>query len=272
MLLSVAYDGAAFHGFAPQPGQRTVYGVLLDAIRSIDPAVERVRGASRTDAGVHARAQAVALDPSRAIPPKGWVLGVNAALPPDLAVRSAREVPRGFEPRAHGRGKRYRYHLLLDRVRDPLLERTAWRVDPPFDRARAEAELAAIEGAHDFRAFRSAADPRVDTVRTLWRACIVAPRPDEPRLIAVEIDGDAFLHNMVRIIAGTVVDVGRGRLRPGATARALESGARTDLGMTAPAHGLILDEVRLALPDRTEAKARADGRAEADARGGEPWP
>jgi tRNA pseudouridine38-40 synthase len=173
---------------------------------------------------------------------------VNAALPTDVAVRSARAVPRGFEPRAHGRGKRYRYHVLIDRVRDPLLERSAWRVDAPFDRARAEAELAAIVGTHDFRAFRTAADPRIDTVRTLARATIVEPRADEPRLLAIEVDGNAFLHNMVRIIAGTAIDVGRGRLRPGATARALASGARTDLGMTAPPHGLILDEVRLELP------------------------
>ncbi len=248
VLLSVAYDGEAFSGFAPQPGQRTVYGVLLEAIRALDPGVSGLRGASRTDAGVHARAQAVALDPTRAIPAKGWVLGVNAALPRDLAVRTARRVPRGYEPRAHGRGKRYRYHLLVDRVRDPMLERTAWRIDPPFDRARAEAELAAILGTHDFTAFRSASDPRVDTLRTLDRVTIVAPRAEDPRQLAIEVEGNAFMHNMVRIIAGTAVDVGRGRLRAGATARALASGARTDLGMTAPAHGLILDEVRLELP------------------------
>jgi tRNA pseudouridine38-40 synthase len=248
VLLSVAYDGAAFAGFAPQPGQRTVHGVLLDAVHAIDPGVSKLRGASRTDAGVHARAQAVALDPTRAIPPKGWVLGVNAALPPDLAVRTARRVPRGYEPRANGRGKRYRYYLLVDRVRDPMLERVAWRIDPPFERARAEAELAAIVGTHDFTAFRSASDPRVDTIRTLDRVTIVEPRADEPRLLAIEVEGNAFMHNMVRIIAGTAVDVGRGRLKPGATARALASGGRTDLGMTAPPHGLILDEVRLELP------------------------
>ena len=248
VLLRVAYDGTAFAGFAPQPGQRTVYGVLLDAVRSLDPSVAALRGASRTDAGVHARDQAVALDPARAIPAKGWVLGLNAALPPDVAVRAARRVPRGFEPRAHGRGKRYRYQLLVDRVRDPMLERDAWRIGAPFDRARAEAELTAIVGTHDFRAFRTASDPRIDTTRTLSRATIVTPRADEPRLLTVEVEGNAFLHNMVRIIAGSAVDVGRGRLRAGATARALASGARTDLGMTAPARGLILHDVRLDLP------------------------
>jgi tRNA pseudouridine38-40 synthase len=270
VLLKVAYDGTAFAGFAPQPGQRTVYGVLLDAVRTLDPSVERLRGASRTDAGVHARAQAVALDPSRAIPSKGWVLGVNAALPPDLAVRAARWVPRGYEPRANGRGKRYRYHVLVDGVRDPLLERTAWRVDAGFDAAAAEAELASIVGTHDFRAFRSAADPRVDTTRTLTRACLVTPLAEEPRLVAVEVEGNAFLHNMVRIIAGTAVDVGRGRLRPGAAARALVSGARTDLGMTAPAHGLILDEVRLAIPSIPEPEP-GEPRDDATTRGA-PWP
>ncbi len=214
-------------------------------MRTLDANASSLRGASRTDSGVHSHGQVVAFDPSRAIPCKGWVLGVNAALGHDLAVRSAREVEPGFEPRAKSRGKRYRYVLMIDRVRDPLIDTRAWRVDPPFDRALVEAEARALLGTHDFRAFRSSADARIETVRTLERVDLVSG-PD-PRLLEVVVEGSAFLHNMVRIIVGTLVDVGRGRLRPGAVARGLGSGDRSDLGMTAPAQGLFLDEVFLDL-------------------------
>lgn len=246
ILLTVAYDGADFCGFAPQKSGRTVHGILTEAARSLDPNVSLLRGASRTDSGVHARGQAVSFDPTRTIPCKGWVLGMNSALPQDVAIRQARVVPQGFDPRAFGRGKRYRYALMLDRVRDPLVDRRAWRLDPPFDEAKARAEAATLLGTHDFRAYRSSADERVVTVRTLTR-CELVHQPD-PRLVEIVVEGSAFLHNMVRILVGTIVDVARGRLAPGACARALSSGARTDLGMTAPAHGLMLDEVFLDLP------------------------
>ncbi len=194
---------------------------------------------------MHAHAQMVSFDPSRDIPCKGWVLGVNSALPADIAVRRAREVEPGFDPRAKSRGKRYRYRVMLDRVRDPLLDGRAWRLDPPFDLAAAAAEARALLGTHDFRAFRSSSDERIETRRTLTRVDLVH---DDGRTLEVIVEGSAFLHNMVRIIVGTLMDVGRGRLRAGAVARALESGDRSVLGMTAPAHGLFLDEVFLDLP------------------------
>lgn len=221
---------------------RTIHGVLTGAVRSLDPGASNLRGASRTDAGVHARAQAVSFDSSRVIPCKGWVLGLNAALPADVAVRRAQEVAPGYDPRANGHGKRYRYSLMVDRVRDPLLDGRAWRIDPPFDRAAAEAEAANLLGTHDFRAFRSSSDERLETRRTLTK---VELRGDGTRELEVVVEGSAFLHNMVRIIVGTLVDVGRGRLAAGAVARGLASGDRTALGMTAPAHGLVLDEVFL---------------------------
>lgn len=219
--------------------------MLTAAVHSIDPGASFLRGASRTDSGVHARGQVVAFDPSRDIPCKGWVLGVNAALPTDLAIRRAQEVEPGFEPRAKSRGKRYRYTVMLDRVRDPLLDGRAWRVDPPFDRERTHAEARMLLGTHDFRAFRASSDERIVTTRTLDKVEL----RDHDRGFEVVVEGSAFLHNMVRIIVGTLVDVGRGRLSPGAVARALASGDRTDLGMTAPAQGLTLDEVFLELGD-----------------------
>ena len=114
MLLTVAYDGRPFAGFVQQPGQRTVAGELLGALQALDPKVREIRGASRTDAGVHAHGQRVAFDAEAGIPMRGWVLGTARHLPPEIAVRRAAKVPEGFVPRFQNQGKRYRYLLLRD--------------------------------------------------------------------------------------------------------------------------------------------------------------
>lgn len=243
VLLTVAYDGAGFSGFAPQRDRRTVYGTLLEAARALDPGVHVLRGASRTDAGVHARGQIVALDPRRTIPLRGWVLGMNAHLPDDVAVRRAHEVQRGYEPRASRLGKRYRYLVMRDVVRDPRLDKISWRVGAQLDVARARREAHLLVGTHDFKGFRSSHDDRDVTVRTIMRAEIVEGVLDDARLMELVVEGSAFLHNMMRIVIGTIVGVASGRLAEGAVSRAIASGRRDDLGVTAPPHGLSLDEV-----------------------------
>jgi len=189
----------------------------------------------------------VAFDASVEMPMRGWVLAPARHLPPEIAVRRAAVVPEGFSPRFQNQGKHYRYLLLLDPARDPFLSGRAWRVaglDDPGARARLSEEASRCEGTHDFAAFRSSADERESTVRTL-RAVRVSEDPSDARLLRVDVEGDAFLHNMVRIIVGTLVDVARGRLAPGATSRALESKRRTDLGITAPPDGLYLEHITL---------------------------
>lgn len=247
VLLTVAYDGRGFSGFALQREARTIAGELLGALRAIDPRIAELRGASRTDAGVHARGQRVAFDPVAERPLTAWVLGASRHLPDGIAIRRAAAVPRGFTPRFAARWKRYRYVLLADGARDPFLEGRAWRVPELREAgalARAATEAAFAVGTHDFRAFRTASDARVDTVRTM-HALEVTRSPDDPRLVRVDVRGNAFMHNMVRILVGTIVDVARGRKEPGAIARALASGDRRDGGMTAPAEGLYLEEMHL---------------------------
>lgn len=253
VLLEVAYDGTAFHGWAAQKSARTVEETLRGAVLAMDPRASELRGASRTDAGVHAEGQAVAFDCSRDIPAQGWVLGLNQHLPEDVAVRRARSIEAGYSPRFSARTKRYRYRLLVDAVRDPLWSSRAWRVTGVDLHAMAVEALAA-RGTHDFVGFRGAADKRPSTVRTLTR--VEVEREQGERVVGVVVEGSAFLYNMVRILVGTMVDVARGRLKPGAVARAIESGNRSDGGTTAPAHGLVLERVDLVLPEW----------------GGAPWP
>jgi tRNA pseudouridine38-40 synthase len=218
---------------------------VLGAVRAIDPRVKLVRGASRTDAGVHAEGQLVAFDTARDIPARGWVLGLNRHLPEDVAVRGARSVPPGYSPRFAARAKRYRYRLLVDPVRDPHLRTRAWRL-PELDPALLEGESQAAIGTHDFAAFRSAGDVRQSTVRTLTRVAVL--RDESTRLLSIVVEGNSFLYNMVRILVGTMVDVGRSRLAQGAVARALASRDRRTAGTTAPAHGLVLEWVDVDLP------------------------
>ena len=242
VLLRVAYDGERFSGWAATPGERTVQEALRTALATMDPEASAPRGASRTDAGVHAEGQAVAFDASRDIEPRGWVLGLDKALDDDVAVRAASRVAVGLDPRKVSRGKRYRYRLLLDPVRDPMCRGRTWRVGFAVDPDKMQLEAKALVGTHDFRAFRSARDERQNTVRTLTRVDVEL---EAPRIVGIVVEGNAFMHNMVRIIVGTLVDVGRDKLPVGSIARAIDSGERGDLGETAPAHGLVLERVDL---------------------------
>jgi tRNA pseudouridine38-40 synthase len=244
LLLTLAYDGSAFCGFVPQHNAVTVGHVLAAAIRKFDPEASALRVASRTDSGVHARGQCAAFDSRLAIPTRGWMMGLAAHLPPQIAVQRVAEVPIGFSPSNAAIGKVYRYRVLRGALRDPFLAGRAWRVHDKLnvDLMRQEAE--ALLGTHDFAAFRGAQDARLDTVRRIDRAHLFEVE-HEPRCLIFEIEGNRFMFRMVRIIVGTLVDVGRGLRAPGAIKRAIESRERMDLGITAPADGLCLEQVHL---------------------------
>lgn len=243
-LLQVAYDGTPFAGFARQNEARTVAGELDGAVREIDPRASLVRGSSRTDAGVHARAQMVAFDSDKDLAPRSWALALARHLPDEIAVVRAARVPVGYDPREHVRKKTYRYLVFESAVRDPFLVNRAWRVRERLNHQAMRERAALLVGEHDFRAFRAAGDPRTETVRRLFRIDI-GPLDSDPRCLAVEVEGDRFLYKMVRIIVGTLVDVGRGRLDPDAVRVALESGDRGTLGITAPPEGLYLERTEL---------------------------
>ncbi len=243
--LIVRYDGTGLSGWQRQRGVPTVQEHLEVAASTIACEPITMRASGRTDAGVHALAQVVSFRTTTRIPEKGWKFGLTSKLPPQVSVLEARVAADDFDPRRASAGKRYRYLLLATPVRDPLLRERVWHIWGDLDIARMQAEAEALVGEHDFSAFRAADCDRVSTRRHIWRVAIVPHWHGHEGLVAVEVEGTAFLKNMVRIITGTLVDVGRARLPAGTVRARLADGDRTRSGMTAPAQGLYLDEVFL---------------------------
>jgi tRNA pseudouridine38-40 synthase len=236
LRLLVEYDGTDFSGWQRQPTERTVQGVLEEAIRGMTGESVFLRGAGRTDAGVHADGQVASFDLEANIPTHGLLRGLNSALPPDVALLDVAEAAPDFDARFSARGKVYRYTVWAHLVRSPRRARDAWHVRHSLDLDAIRAAAAALVGEHDFRAFRAADCDRRTTRRVVRRLDV----DRQGALIAIEVEATAFLKNMVRILVGTLIDVGRGRIDAGAIAHMLETGDRTAGGMTAPAHGLTL--------------------------------
>jgi tRNA pseudouridine38-40 synthase len=250
--LTLAYDGTPFSGFQRQASVRTVQGELEAAAQRIAQAPVLTRGASRTDAGVHAEGQVVAFDTQRDLVPQRWLLALNRYLPPEIAVQDAIACEPGYDPRFDSLGKTYRYLFYLGLARDPLLRSRAWhlgrasRRSIELDLPAMRAAAAVLLGEHDFRAFRAADDMRENTVRTLARVDLLEEWAGRRQLLALEVEGNAFMKNMVRILAGTLRAVGRGKLSPVDVANMLGPEAvRHRHAETAPAHGLTLVQVRL---------------------------
>jgi tRNA pseudouridine38-40 synthase len=236
LRLVVEYDGTDFSGWQRQPTERTVQGVLEAALAELTGETVFVRGAGRTDAGVHADGQVASLDLEANIPTHGILRGLNSILPPDVALIDVAEAPPDFDARFSARGKVYRYTVWSHLVRSPRRARDAWHVRHPLDVDAIRDAAAALVGEHDFRAFRAADCDRRTTRRIVRRLDV----DRQGAVITIEVEATAFLKNMVRILVGTLVDVGRGRIEATAIPRMLETGDRAAGGMTAPAHGLTL--------------------------------
>ncbi len=242
----VAYHGARFSGWQRQDNARTVQQVLEEALTTL--ATERVvvRAAGRTDAGVHSRGQLVSSTFSTRVPAAKMVLAASSRLPDDVAVVRADIVADGFDARRHSIAKRYVYRVHNDAARDPLDGGMCWHVRGRLDVDAMRAAAAFLVGEHDYEAFRATDCQAAHARRYLWRVDVIERRP----LIEIEVRGNAFCKNQVRIMAGTLVDVGRGRLAFRDVARILASRDRTQAGVTAPALGLTMEEVYL--PDDAE--------------------
>jgi len=237
--LIVEYDGTAYAGWQRQENALAVQQVVEEALRKLTRENIVVTGASRTDAGVHALGQSVHFDTESRIPADKFSYALNTMLPPDIRIRYSRQVPEEFHARFSTKGKRYRYLFQVSPHAGALNRLTHAHIIYPLDEKLMQQEAQALVGKHDFAAFAASGSVVKDTVRTIYRADVFRDG-EEIKLI---VEGNGFLYNMVRIIAGTLVGVGSGKIEPGAFAKAITTGNRLDLGVTAPAHGLTLMEV-----------------------------
>ena len=237
--LTIEYDGTAYAGWQRQENALAVQQVIEEALTKLTRARVVIAGASRTDAGVHALGQAAHFDTESRIPPDKYAFALNTMLPADIRIRKSEAVSEAFHARFSNKGKRYRYLIYQSPHAGALNRNTHAHVIYPLDDEKMRRELTALVGKHDFAAFAASGSVVKDTVRTIYSASLTR-REDELELL---VEGSGFLYNMVRIIAGTLISVGAGRLEEGAFARAIQSGNRLDLGVTAPAHGLTLMEV-----------------------------
>jgi tRNA pseudouridine38-40 synthase len=235
--LTLAYDGTEFRGWQRQRGLRTIQGVLEDALERVLRVVPRLSAAGRTDAGVHARGQVVSFETDA--DPERLRRALNGMLAPELVVTDARAAPSGFDARFSATAREYRYRLDVSDVPDPFAARFVWH--RPGEPAVAEMRRAAslLVGEHDFASFcRRPPDDRV-TVRDLERLSVVR---DGDRL-EIAARANAFLHQMVRSLVGTLVAVGDRRIPAASMPEILEARDRAAAGPIAPAHGLTLEHV-----------------------------
>ncbi len=234
---TVAYDGTAFHGYQVQPNKRTVQSVIEQALSRIHKgAAVKVVASGRTDAGVHAVGQVLHFDTNITIPIEKWPIVLNSQLTEEITIQHAEQVAEDFHARFSVRGKEYRYRIYFDKVRNPFLRNYA-HFSPQslnIDKMREAALL--LEGEHDFTSFCSAKTEVVDKVREIYRVEIL----EEDKELTISFRGNGFLYNMVRIMVGTLLEVGTEKLLPKDIKTILESKNRSAAGKTAPAHGLYL--------------------------------
>lgn len=248
LAMVVSYDGTDFNGFQIQPYGRTVQGELETAIRKLTGESLKIHCSGRTDAGVHAWGQVFHFQTESQIPLEKWCLALNSRLPRDIVVKEAREVPDDFHARRSAKRKTYRYSIQRSRIPDPFYRHTRVYHPTPLRIEAMREALAAFVGQHDFTSFTSVRSPVGSHVRTIFEAYLVVerlpmPGDDDAGVIHLYVTGSGFLYNMVRIIVGTLIQVGEGKRLPSDIPHILAGQNRKLAGPTAEPHGLTLCHV-----------------------------
>lgn len=240
----IAYDGARFFGWQRQDGFDSVQESLEDALLGIFSKHIVVHGAGRTDTGVHALGQVANFHVDTVLDDHHLQRAINAHLPPEVVVRRLETCRADFHARFDAKGKRYLYLIWNEEERSPFARHRAHFVRERLDTKAMAVAARHLVGTHDFTSLASSGSPRSTNVRTIRAARLVVRR----NRLAIVVQGDGFLYNMVRTIAGSLIDVGRGRTSPSRFAEVLAARDRTQAGPTAPAAGLYLLGVRYAEP------------------------
>ena len=234
--LIVAYDGTNYNGFAKQPNATTIQGTLDVAIAKIVQHEVRTLGAGRTDRGVHAFAQCCVFDSDTKIPADRLAKAINSQLPADISVKSVEEVSEDFHPRFGAKRKTYRYQILNAKIRDPFLYKYALLYPYELDVERMQEAANEMIGEHNFACFCAAGSTVKDTVRIIYSIDV----KKEGDLVSIDVCGNGFLYNMVRIIIGTLLDVNENKMTKDSIKTIIESKKRELAGPTVPPQGLTM--------------------------------
>ena len=237
--LTIAYDGTNYCGWQVQPNGITIEEVINKALSKLTGEEILVIGASRTDSGVHAMGNVAVFDTETTIPPEKIGIALNQRLPDDIVITKSEEVPLDFHPRYCDCSKTYEYHIVNTRIPIPTKRLTNWFVSYELDIDKMRQAASYLVGEHDFVSFCNVRTDVENTVRTIT-ALDILTNGDE---ITIRITGNGFLYNMVRIIVGTLIRVGRGFYEPEKVKEILETKDRKAAGVTAPAQGLMLMEI-----------------------------
>lgn len=240
LLFTIEYDGSRYHGWQRQPDLPTVQGTLEKAMTRLFAIPVEIQGTSRTDAGVHALGQRASFSGDFGIPTDRILFALNNMLPEDIRVTEVREMPEGFHARHDARGKTYRYQIKNSPDRNVFDRNYYYHIREPLDVPAMQEAARFLTGTHDFKGFQaSGGEEKPSTVRTIHGLEVTGEGP----VVTITVTGDGFLYNMVRIITGTLVEVGLGRRKPGEIRDVLASGDRSRAGHTAPPQGLALVRV-----------------------------
>lgn len=238
--LTLEYDGESYHGWQRQPQVTTIQGAIEEALARILQEKMHLIGASRTDAGVHARGQVANFKTQNRISLKDLKAALNSLLARDIVVRHATLVADDFHARYHAKSKLYCYTILNSPFPSPFFRKYAYFFPHSLDIAAMKRAAKFLVGRHDFSSFRGAGASRGGCLRKVKRLRIST----EKDLVLLDIEADGFLHNMARIMAGTLVEVGRGKIAAGEVRRILRAKDRRQAGPTLPAQGLCLLKVK----------------------------
>ncbi|MFF2484096.1 tRNA pseudouridine(38-40) synthase TruA [Paenibacillus sp. NPDC058071] len=236
---TVSYDGTHFNGFQSQPYGRTVQQEIEKAIQMLAGEEIIILGSGRTDAGVHARGQVFNFLTESTIPAERWAIALNTRLPKDIVILEAHEVPEDFHSRRSAKRKTYRYSIDTGKFPNVFERAYAFHHPMPLDDTAMQEGLNHLLGEHDFTSFTSIHSTKPHHVRTVYEAYFERQGP----MLHMYITGNGFLYNMVRVIVGTLIHVGQGKLKPADMKRILEGRKRALAGPTAMAHGLMLMQV-----------------------------
>ena len=238
--LTIAYDGTNYCGWQIQPNGITIEEILNKALSKMTGEEILVIGASRTDSGVHAMGNVAVFDTETTIPVEKIAVALNQRLPEDIVITKSEEVPLDFHPRYCNCSKTNEYHIINTRIPIPTKRLTNYFVSYVLDIDKMRQAASYLVGEHDFVSFCNVRTDVENTVRTITALDILTNGNE----ITIRITGNGFLYNMVRIIVGTLVRVGRGFYEPEKVKEILEAKDRKAAGVTAPAHGLVLVEIK----------------------------